>query len=390
MKNLFIVFSQYQLLNVINLVINKHNNDKLNNDILIDKKVYEVLPKDYKSYLRQLFYYIYEADCYKTNKFSLKLVKELSSKKACTPLYLFIFLKNIFIEKLAELLYKIDKLYFLKLRIHYTFNPKKYGDIYLYNTPIIIKTIFKILYKNKVRTLHLIDDGLSSYVSRSQVEYFTNTYKGVSIKLHLYAPEFLLYADPNVQIIPMPKLSSKNIRTLEYLNLVFGYDSIGSIDAKDFCVVILDQHIEKYFKGSVKKVFDLKIDLYKIAFSIYNQSIFLKPHPLFLKDSLNKNFTNIMNTSIPFELIILNTNNCPAIITISSTAAFAPFISIDNLLSEYKLIILDKILKLDQVNDPIMLKIPILLDKLYKKFKFYRPRTIDEYRNLLIMESIKQ
>lgn len=382
---LFIVFSQYQLLNAINFIINNPELNDNNNDILIDAKVYKSMPKQYKLHLGIIFNIIYEANCNHTNKFSLSSVYELIENKQ-KKIYNLLFLKVLLSEILAHLSYNISKTLFLKLRIHKDFNPYKYSDIYLNNLTIIVKTIFNILYKNNVRSVHIMEDGVFTYTRTIQAEYFKKKYKDLAIVIHLYEPSLMVCSVSNVQIEALPKLSSSDQRSLGLLNKIFAFE------INKFCdwggVVFLDQHPELYSKDvNLRKEVNMKkIELFKSALSIFNEDLILKIHPLSLYGPVSYNYQNAEQyadiNKYPLELIILNTKKCPAIISISSTASFNPYIALDEKPSAYELIIIDRLFQLDKISKHFS-NIDKFIDGAYKRFKFYRPETQEEYVNVL-------
>lgn len=391
---LFVVFTPYQLLNAINFVINKPEIDDLKNDILLDVKVYATLPKNYKQPLHSIFKNIYECRCRQTNKYSLNEVNRLSSAYKGKRLYKLFYFKNFLKEKIAHISYKISKTLFLKVRIHPGFNPYKYKDIYTYNIPIIIKTIFRVLYKNNVRTVHIMEDGIGIYTGERQAEFFANTYTDLTIVSHMYDPDLKVYPEPITQIEAMPKLSRSNRKALECLNKVFGYD-IDNVLLKDIYVVVLDQDIENYCSNASLKeeVYKLKVELFQIAVGMFKKNLLLKVHPLSLtgpqkwKSNYESSVINDQINKYPLELIILNTDKCPCLISISSTASFTPFYAIDTISDKGDLILLDHMFRLDEIN-VVFVNAERFIDGVYKKHKFHRPKSKEEYISILKSISI--
>lgn len=388
---LFIVFTQYQLLNAVNCALNESDANEFSKDILLDQALYKIMPKGYKKALNEVFESIYEADCWHHSKFSFKNIKRLSLKYEYSVLYLFIYIKNLIIESIAHLIYKKSKTAFLRFRIGNRFNPLKYNELYMHNISDLTKTIFELLYINKIRSVHIIEDGMDSYNSQYQAEFLSRTFKGLKIYTHLYDPDLISFKNPVSSLIPLPKLSTGNSITLKHLNDIFAYKEEHALkEGIEF--IILDQNLERCLQvGSSENKDDIlkkKLELYEIAIDVLADKVLFKKHPmsLHLGSAVSYSLKNaVMDPNInkyPLEIIILNSSKCPGLISIFSTASFTPYYAFEDDLPEFRLIVLDRFFRLGKIHSRFN-NVEKFIDKLEGKYNFYRPSTIAEYKDIL-------
>ena len=379
------------MLNAINYALNGADAKEYSNDLLIDEALYKILPKNYKKSLSGIFGSIYEANCWHLNEFTLRTVRRLSKPYEGRIIYPLIFIKNLMVERIADRIYKRSKTAFLRFRITSDFNPLKYNDIFLHNIPPMVQIIFDLLYhKNKLRKVHIFEDGVDSYNTQYQAEYFSNTYKDLEIYTHLYEPDLVVFDNPVSKIALLPKLSRDNADTIKCLNGVYGYE-YEDISKRGIEFILLDQYLERCVKNNDKKqkyVYKLKIELYEAAIDILKQKLLFKIHPMSLTQG-SRNSYKFENAVIdpkfnryPLEIVLLNSKQRPGLISISSTASFTPYIAFKDELPEYNLIILDRFFKLGEI-DARFSNVERFIDKLGEKHNFYRPSTMAEYKEIL-------
>ena len=385
---LFIVNSQQELLNAVNLVFNTPGyNDHLNY-IILNADVSNVMPANYRETLGELFEQVFEVVNVKHPEKT-----RLRQLNATCPAGLRRSLFSLWIKIAGWFLGKFTVCACLKFCLGPRFCDARYMEIYLQDNPLLTCKIFSYLYHHDgVRTIHMLDEGMASYINPRVFKYFLHQYNDLQFIFHLYAPQFIAFpAPPLGRMIPLPVLSRHNTAFLRYLNRLFGYSSDNFLN-RGIEFVILDQNIQTIYRRKQKKLrkqlFDFKVRLYQMAADAFGMKLWLKVHPRFISNKFIEQY-QFKNIHIepgaynwPFELLLLNAKTYPGIISVSSTAAFSPYIAMDGELGDYKLIVLDRLFKLEKLSDRQLNK-DRFIDQLEAKYKFYRPRTVEEYRQIL-------
>ena len=382
---LFIVQSQFQLLEVVNLIANTPKLQNHKNDILVDLAVDTLMPKNYLDTLHEVF-----ENVYVTN-----LLKNLTSCELNEKI-------NDYIEKIYPegcyrrlLTYLVNKYVSLhnnfafKIYLGQQFCASKYYEIYLYSLKPLVKLLFAHFYYHcHIRVLHLLDDGLGSYYIRSVENYFTSRYKDLNVVQLLFAPNLIQYTS-KCKLEAIPKISYKNTKVLQYINRLFGYSPDDNLLNHGIDFVIIDQSLEWIYKAKNKQeaFFDFKVELYQMANKLFNGKIWLKPHYIYLlsniyhvrKYNLQDMHISTNQNNCPFEVQMLNCKKPPVQLTICSTAVLDQYYAIELDQPIPKIIVLDRLFQLQRT----MLKCHLVIDKLHKKYNFYRPSTKEEYLQIL-------
>ena len=382
---LFIIFTQYQLINAVNFIANTPKcNDHLN-DIIVHSGTGAIMPGSYRDSLGELFENVFEINCCHPEATVLQQIN------AAYPAGVRRFLHRVAVRIVASVLRRLPGSAYLKFSFGPQFDAGRYREVFFYNFPWLVRKIFSALYhRSHLRTLHVLEDGTGNYVNQKTEEYFAQKYKDLQIFSHIYAPELIAYSGhPHGELVPLPRLSGKNPGFLQYLNRLFGYstDNILNLGIE---FVILDQNIQIFFKDKEqrKKLFDFKTGLYQLAAEAFGSRLWLKVHPAGLTDdSMEKSqLKNIITAAganrCPFELLLLNAEKYPGLITIASTACFTPYYAMDREQTDFRLIVLDRLFDLNKIDDGF-LNLDRFIDRLEAKYKFYRPRTREEYRQIL-------
>lgn len=191
---------------------------------------------------------------------------------------------------------------------------------------------------NKNMELCLFEDGTYTYsrafyehFSQTEPEYYTKKLeflnktvfnlqyiKGSVSALYLFNPELLDY-DADMKIEKTAKIDCKDVEFKNYLNEIFAYAK--SKDVYDKKYIFLEESI---FMDWDERP-DLKL-VDKIADVVGKDNIMVKIHPRNPKNVFKENgYKTNENTSIPWELIVLNTDmSDKVLISISSTALLNP------------------------------------------------------------------
>ena len=383
---LFIVNTQYQLLNAVNLVANTPGyNDHLN-DIIVHSTLSAIMPSNYQDSLCELFAHIFEVNCRHPEEPRLQQVN------ATCPAGLRRRLLCFRVKAAWWFLRRFVVSSYLKLCLGMNFSAANYREIYIGDPSQIARSLFGELYhRHGLRTLHILEDGTATYVDQRQAKFFAHKFKDLQIIFYLYAPDFVTYADRLLgKLASLPVLSRKNTAFLQYLNRLFGYNSDNILN-QGIEFVILDQNIQSGLPRNSeqrKQVIDYKSSLYQLAADAFGSKLWLKVHPSYItNDSIEKyQFKNILmapgESHLPFELLLLNAQKYPGIISIASTACFMPYLGMDSELADFRLIVLDRLFELNKLYKGCV-NVDRFIDKLEAKYKFYRPRTVEEYRQIL-------
>ena len=210
---------------------------------------------------------------------------------------------------------------------------KRHYDVLLFsNISVFTKRLTTLLLRhNPTCKIELFEEGTISY-TRQFVEgdapttpyrRFVDKYGIVDrlSALYVFNSMFLSWGPKNGTIVTLPKLTNLSKDFLTQLNTIFGYESC--VDKYDKKLIFFEEShaMEGY------EVPDIQM-LEQIAQKIGRDNIMVKIHPRNPKNRFAQlGYKTNVNTSIPWELIILNqAMDDKILVTISSGSVIYPFL----------------------------------------------------------------
>lgn len=230
-----------------------------------------------------------------------------------------------------------------------------YSDVYFANFDNFSQVLYNALsHKIPKLKLHVFEEGLASYSSFSMYYlelkgYYGNRDSGIRKYLHKYIyrtrvisgnlSEFLAFNpqliqwDPECMIHKMEKINCEDLVFRNIVNGVFGFDpSDKEYDRKYI-------FFEESFYADGSEVND--VDLIKqLACNIDKENMMVKIHP---RNPVNRfeqlGFRTNRNTAIPWEVIVMNTDDLKdkVLITVSSSCILNPIIVFGKKVRAYSL-----------------------------------------------------
>ena len=210
---------------------------------------------------------------------------------------------------------------------------KRHYDVLLFsNISVFTKRLTTLLMRhNPACRIELFEEGTISYTQQFVAGDAVSTpYRrfvdriGIVNRLsalYVFNPMFLSWKPTNGKVVTLPKLNNLSKEFLTKLNTIFGYDSC--VDKYDKKLIFFEEShaMEGY------NVPDIQI-LEQIAQKIGRDNIMVKIHPRNPENRFAKlGYKTNENTSIPWELIILNQPMDEKIlVTISSGSVIYPFL----------------------------------------------------------------
>lgn len=223
----------------------------------------------------------------------------------------------------------------------------KYTNLYISNVDYFSQLLYNSLYHKSKCTLHLFEDGLSTYTKIFE-KFYTSTriqsptklnhiFKTISIydhvhNLFLFNPPFLQWAPP-FPITIIPKITNVSPDFLKQCNNIFEYDDK------------IDTYAEKYiffeesFACEGTPINDLEL-FESIAQNVGKDNIIIKTHPRNPSNRFcNNGFKTNTNTTIPWEIVILNmkNDNEKVFVGVCSGSLFNPKILFEKNIKSYSL-----------------------------------------------------
>ncbi len=312
--HIFFVETHYQLVNAIQLILNK---DLKNVLFILDEL--NIKEKDIASRLKELDFVL---DVIFFNNITF-LYRDLRAYKRGVDVSFSEALKNYVKKKAFKIIRKIDKRQTLKSFFNIDFS--KYKDYELLSIVAYKRQIYPYLldYYDIKNIKHLyLDDGLGSYIFE-----FKNEDGFQKEEFYLRNPK-LINKDKFINIEPcdLGLFSKKNEKYLNLLDFIFDYKHIDNNNN----IVFFDQYETteniKYELSCKREVLDVLNKLLKdVSLDIkYKMHPSLKEDPFKRYDFLNKDNLFTDNIKVPAEIKQLRTKNKMVYITFYSTAAISP------------------------------------------------------------------
>lgn len=243
-----------------------------------------------------------------------------------------------------------------------------YTDVFIANTHSWIiewSNIYKKCVAGKEVKFHCFDDGIYSYIN------FDYDYALAELGIedvYLYEKE-LLCVDCDIPIFPISLNSQCKIDNLESLFVN------GKLQLDVYNYVLLEHHF------SDKKFYKLQDEFFKIIYENNPEGTVLKPHHRRRKRT--ETDMSVMESMIPFEVLLQKSNKSLTLVTVFSTAVlFAPYISKKPL----KIVLLYRIFK-SYFSDEEYAQMDRFVKKLKTMFEykhqFIIPKTCNELQEFL-------
>lgn len=230
-----------------------------------------------------------------------------------------------------------------------------YSDLYFANFDNFSQILYNALWhsNNKIK-LHVFEEGLASYSSFEKFYYDLNDFYGNSqnvVKrfIHKYVyrthiitgnlNEFLAFNpqliqwNPECEIKCMKKIDCEDLAFRKIVNAVFDYDpSDNEYDRKYL-------FFEESFFADGSEVNDIEL-IEQLALRVGKEKIMIKIHP---RNPVNR-FENLgyktnKNTAIPWEVIVMNTDDLSdkILVTVASSCILNPIIVFGKKVTAYSL-----------------------------------------------------
>lgn len=319
-KILFVCSTPYQILSALKIKALYY--DRETADLLLTDAVRDIKNWIYEEKLKKYFCNVFQVEIY-----------EYAKKNICN------YDVNVNYEDLN--LYIEKELAFLS---------KEYMDIFVANTHSwVINWIMNYDRCNAKHTIkyHYFDDGIYSYIS------FDSRIVAGYIKFedaYLYEEDLIC---TNYDI-PIRNISVRNSSSNAEFQEVFVN---GDLNLDAYELVLLEHHF------SDKKYYELQDEIFDILYAVNPLNTVLKPHHRRRKRGDSK--IHIMNSLMPFEVMLQKSNTSLSLITVFSTAVLlAPFIATRPL----KLIFIYRLFK-DYFSQEEYIQMERFIKKLAAKFK---------------------
>lgn len=231
----------------------------------------------------------------------------------------------------------------------------KYTDLYVANFDGFTQMIFNGLsHKNKKLRLHLYEDGISTYClfkkyyndmkeyygtdnsifkvfMRDKVYKKRNVYGNLD-EIHVFNPNIMTW-NPGCTITGIDRIDPTDVQYKKLINEIFSYEN--SIDKYDSKYI----YFEESFFADGYRVNDIEL-IQKLANQVGKENIMIKIHPRNPENRFEKlGYKTNKDTSIPWELILLNIDNITnkVFITIASQAILNPIMIFGMQIKAYSL-----------------------------------------------------
>ncbi len=197
----------------------------------------------------------------------------------------------------------------------------------------VFSILFTRFYQHPMPEVALYEDGFVTYCQC--FEHFDKASfparlllpKGVleyAKNIYLFNPQLLEWKRTTIQPISIPKLNPADASLVELLNKVFNYTPQANPYNRPFIF------LEESFAADNFKVNDIDL-VEQIANIVGRDNLIIKLHP---RSTLNRfaplGYTTGMNTSVPWELVLLNSHMTDSVlISISSSAMLQPYLLLD-------------------------------------------------------------
>lgn len=210
---------------------------------------------------------------------------------------------------------------------------RRHYDVLLFsNISVFTKRLTTLLLRdNPSCKIEIFEEGTITYTQQFTAGDSTSTLyrllvdrKGVIARLsalYVFNPIFLSWKPNNGEIITIPKLTNVSKKFKASLNEIFGYEQCE--DTYDRKLIFFEEsHAMEGFN-----VPDLQI-VEQIALKVGKDNIMVKIHPRNPENRFAKlGYKTNVNTSIPWELIILNQSmDAKILVTISSGSVIYPYL----------------------------------------------------------------
>lgn len=338
MKNLYIVYTPYQLLSCLNISVSK--TDDVNEFLFVTGNL--IRYKELCDNIPQSRVHVYES-LFKVDKQNRKLLMQLN------------ILKNLFK---------------LKRACKSLFN-EHYDCLYVPSNDITCRVVFNKLKRNGTETLYLYDDGLGTYD--------LNPFKNESVLGRFI---YNIFLDKNYSYYIKgvfcynPELMAREIPNVEYHKITLDKSIVKQLEA--YCgerleafrnrkVIFLDQGCANTNEMAQAQ------EVLKSVFT--RRDIIVKKHPRIESDSYEG--FDISNDGLPFEAIVatIDLKDC-IIISHSSSACVTPFLLFNH---KVKAVLLYEMVKDFQISDGVK-NIFLRVKKMSGDDSIFIPETMDEFR----------
>lgn len=312
--HIFFVETHYQLVNALQLILNK---DMKNVLFILDEL--NIKEKDIANRLKELDFVL---DVIFFNNITF-LQRDLRAYKRGVDVSFSEALQNYFKKKLFKIIRKINKR--LTLKLFFDIDLSKYKDYKVENIVSYKRQIYPYLLEyfdiKNIKHLYL-DDGLGSYVLD-----FNNKDGFQKEEFYLRNPKITNKDNYiGIDIFDLGLFSKKNETYLKLLDFIFDYKHIDNNDN----IVFFDQYetthnIKEELAEKRKILAILNQSLKDASLDIkYKMHPSLKDDPFKRYDFLNKDNLFTDNVKVPAELKQLRTKDKRVYITFYSTAAISP------------------------------------------------------------------
>lgn len=311
-KQLFVCNSVYQILVALWLKYVYHMDDK--SDLIISDHMNDATKLVNRIKQMRLFDNVYFVKSLDFAKFKTKLSRKQQVKASLFP--------NNMLKK------------FVKLQC-------RYDELYIANVDFFSQLLFDALrHKNSNTKLTIYEDGLFTYSRLYEKDYQstcipvtnilkqfihsfiyqkTTIYGNVS-RLLLFNPDNLMW-HPHFKIESINKIQREDLEFRKICNFVFSYsDDVDMYDKKYI-------FMEESFSAEGAELNDVEV-LNQLAKRVGKENIMVKIHPRNPENRFAKlGYKTNMNTSIPWEVILMNLDiSHKVLITVSSSSILNPIL----------------------------------------------------------------
>ena len=220
----------------------------------------------------------------------------------------------------------------------------QYDEVLFTNISLFSKILISLLWKqNKETRFHIYEEGIGTYskvyADSDNAESLFRKYvdkTGIFQKtdsLFLFHPSFLQWHFPKEKIRQLPSFNEHDTRYMNIVNALFDYAHCE--DTYDRKIIFF----EESYLAEHEDVPDIEI-VNKMAELVGKENLMIKIHPRNPQNRFEKlGYKTNYNTSIPWELIMLNQSmNERILVTIASGAVINPYLYIGQKIRNYSLL----------------------------------------------------
>ncbi len=226
----------------------------------------------------------------------------------------------------------------LRLLKKYIIINKKYDAVYASNLDAFAKLIFHSIkncrlqkYSNRNLDFYIFEDGISTYSKQFEKQYINlknnkqflfvrnknkihSNLKGVCV----FDKDAIMW-EPNAPIIEIPKIDIDNLNFKNTVNSIFDYKNMSDVYKEKYIF------LEESFFAEGYEINDVEV-IEAIADIVGKENIMVKIHPRNPVNRFQKlGYKTNINTTIPWEVIVLNQNLGEKILlTFASSAVLNP------------------------------------------------------------------